>query len=481
MTTSVETHGLFLNGRWTIPTRTFPNRNPADTRETLAEFAYADEGDVALAFEAARGAAGPWGRRSGLERGEVLFRAAYLLDQRAESIGRELTLEEGKTLAEGIGEARRAAMIVRYHAGECAQQIGDVYPSADSKTHLYSIRQPLGVVGVITPWNFPIAIPAWKIAPALAHGNAVVWKPSELTPLCAVRLVQALDDAGLPPGVLNLVTGFPQAIGDAFVDSPELDGLTFTGSTSVGRALQMRVIERGVKVQLELGGKNPIIVFDDALIEDAVTATVSGAFMSAGQKCTATSRALVHASVHDEFVGRLVERVRAFKVGDPLAPDTKMGPLVSENQLDRVQQFLARAAGRSSGELAFGGGRTGPDHGFFIEPTIYTDVPPTAELAQDEVFGPVLAVMRIDSEEQALSTANAVRYGLSASLFTQSLQRALAFARDVEAGIVHVNSETAGAEPQAPFGGMKASSSHSREQGKAAREFFTDIKTVYLN
>ncbi|HEX2160285.1 MAG TPA: aldehyde dehydrogenase family protein, partial [Thermoleophilaceae bacterium] len=376
-------------------------------------------------------------------------------------------------------EALRSVALLRYFAGETAQPLGEVYPSGVADRHLYTERVPLGVVGVITPWNFPLAIPVWKIAPALAFGNAVVWKPSQLTPRCAVNLVELLHEAGLPAGVLNLVTGGRSPVGEALVSAPQLDGISFTGSTAVGRAIQRDVVERGVKVQLELGGKNPVIVMDDADVDLAVRETVRGAMLSTGQKCTATSRAIV---VGDpgRFTEALLPAVSALRVGDPSAPDTDVGPLASQGQYETVLSYLdvAREEGH---ELAAGGEPIDLDGGYFVAPTVYTGVGQDSRIAREEVFGPVLGVIPASSIEDAVRIANDVDYGLSASIFTRDVGRAFEFAREVEAGVVHVNSETAGSEPQVPFGGMKDSSSHSREQGKAARDFYTDLKTVYLD
>jgi acyl-CoA reductase-like NAD-dependent aldehyde dehydrogenase len=356
-----------------------------------------------------------------------------------------------------------------------------VLPSANAATFLWSERVPLGVVCVITPWNFPIAIPAWKIAPAIAFGNTVVWKPSELTPLLAARLARTLQEAGLPAGVLNLVHGEPSAIGAAVTGDERIAGLSFTGSTAAGRAIQQRVIGRGVKVQLELGGKNPVIVLEDADLDHAVEQTLRGAMWSAGQKCTATSRALVLPGIADAFAERLLARVNELKVGDPLDPAVNLGPVVSEAQRDRVLGYLDVAA-REGHELAAGGRDAVPaGEGWFVAPTVYRGVDPASRLGQEEVFGPVLGLIPVSSLEEAVTVANGTQYGLSASIFTRDIARAFAFVREIEAGMVHVNSETAGAEPHAPFGGMKASSSHSREQGKAAVHFYTETKTVYLD
>jgi alpha-ketoglutaric semialdehyde dehydrogenase len=416
-----------------------------------------------------------------VQRGEILYRAANLMEQRVDELGAELTREEGKTLAEGKGEVRRGIAILRYFAGEALQPSGMIYPSANPETFLYSVREPLGVVSIITPWNFPVAIPIWKLAPAVVFGNTVVWKPSELTPLLAARLIEIFIEAGLPPGVLNMVTGDPSEIGDAVTGDPAIDGLSFTGSARVGRMIQAAVTPRGVKVQLELGGKNPVIVLDDADLDLAVEQTLRGAMYSTGQKCTATSRAIVLQDVAEPFTDLLVSRVRELKVGDPLEEQTKVGPLVSSGQFERVLGYLELA--RQEGHrLLLGGDRVeGEAGGYFVAPTVYADMDPDSRLGQEEVFGPVVGTIRAGSLEQAIEMANSVEFGLSASMFTRDIARAFEFIREIRAGVVHVNSETAGAEPQAPFGGMKASSSHSREQGKSAVEFYTDTKTVYLD
>jgi aldehyde dehydrogenase (NAD+) len=476
----LATHGNYIDGSWRDSESTFASVNPARPDEIVGHFAAATRADVDDAYGAARSAAASWRATNSFKRAELLFRAAELLASRVDSIGEQLTREEGKTLAEGRGEVSRAASILRFFAGECAQQSGEVYPSADDATFLYTLREPIGVVAVITPWNFPIAIPAWKIAPALAYGNTVVWKPSELTPLTAVQLVQALDDAGLPPGVLNLVTGAPEEVGEALTDNVEMDAVSFTGSAPVGHAIQAKVTPRGAKVQLELGGKNPIVVLPDAHLEDAVSAAVRGAMLSSGQKCSATSRAIVHSAIAAKFVERLVARVGALSVGEPLDGATDLGPVVSEAQLGRVESYFAVAQDEGHDCVAGGTPVRGPDGGYFVAPTVYLGVTPESRIGREEIFGPVIGVMEADNPTEAFSAANDTVYGLSASLYTRDLAAAMRFVREVQAGVVHINSETTGAEPHVPFGGMKGSSSHSREQGKAAREFYTDTKTVYL-
>lgn len=484
-TADAQTYRNFINGEWrgAASGETFENRSPADTGDLVGNFASSSKEDVAAAIAAAAEALADWRRTSPIARANILFKAAEVLASRADRIGRELTREEGKTLKEGVGETNRAVQILRYYAGEAQQPDGEHYPSLSPTTLLYTMREPLGVVAVITPWNFPIAIPTWKIAPALAFGNTVILKPASYTPLCAVRLVEALADAGLPPGVLNLVTGSAADVGDPLVRDPRVTGITFTGSNEVGMGLKKIAAETGAKLQLELGGKNPAIVLADADMDHAVTNVIAGAMMSTGQKCTATSRAIVDRKVAERFTDQLANRIGALNVGNPLDEATQIGPLISEEAAERVASEIEKA--KSSGStLLVGGGRpssNGTGSGHFVTPSLFGDVASDSRLGQEELFGPVLGILPVDSFEEAIGVANNVRFGLSASIFTRDLGRALHFAREIEAGIVHINSETAGAEPQVPFGGMKGSSSYSREQGKSAREFFTQVKTVYMD
>ncbi len=480
--TDTTVRGILIGGEWRHGGGALLERfNPARPSEAVVRLQGATAAEVREAYDAAAAAAPRWRRTPGPARGEILFRAAALLFARVAELGAELSREEGKTLAEGRGEVTRAAQILRWFAGEASQPVGDVLPSAGATTFLWSERVPLGVVSVITPWNFPVAIPVWKIAPALAFGNTVVWKPSELTPLCAIRVAEVLHEAGLPAGVLNLVHGLPAAIGDAVTGDERIAALTFTGSTGTGRAIQQAVVGRGVKTQLELGGKNPVIVLDDADLDQAVEQTLRGAMWSTGQKCTATSRALVLPGIREAFTERLAERAAALRVGDPLAEGTQIGPVVSEPQQQKVLGYLDVAADEGHALLAGGRAAQPAGDGWFVAPTVYGGVDPASRLGQEEVFGPVVGIIPVDSLEQAVEIANGTPYGLSASIFTRDVARAFVFVREVEAGMVHVNSETAGAEPQAPFGGTKDSSSGSREQGKAAVSFFTETKTVYLD
>lgn len=468
----------YVDGEWAAGTTALEDLNPARPSEVVACVRGADAQLAAGALTAARAAFPGWRDTPAPARGDVLRRAADLLEQRSDDVARDLAREEGKTLAEAFGETRRAVAILRYYAGQTLEPDGETYPSAGG-TFLYARREPVGAVLVVTPWNFPIAIPAWKIAPALAYGNAVVWKPAELVPLTAVHLTQALADAGLPHGVLNLVLGRSADVGDALIDGAP-DALTFTGSNEVGRRLQLRAIERGAKVQLELGGKNPAVVLADADLDLAAEQIARGAFLSAGQKCTATSRVIVERPVLDPLAERLGRLAQAFRLGDPLDPDTTVGPLASRHQLERVNGYLelARADG---GEVVAGGGDAELDGGYFVRPTVLAGLPADSAVVRDEIFGPVAALLPADSYDEALALANDTPYGLCATVFTRSLSLALRFARDARAGVVKINQESAGLELQAPFGGTKASSSGSREQGKAAREFFTEWKTVYVD
>jgi aldehyde dehydrogenase (NAD+) len=415
-------------------------------------------------------------------RSGYLHKAAEIMERRLDDIAETMTREMGKTLPEAKGETLRGIQLLRYYAGEGWRKTGDHIPSADRKSLLYTTRVPLGVVGIIPPWNFPVAIPLWKMAPALIYGNTVVLKPASEAAVSAVKIVEVLHEAGFPPGVVNMVTGSGSVVGQRIIDHPDVSGISFTGSNATGRQVAVSAAKRGAKVQTEMGGKNPAIVDDEADLDLAVELTVNGAMKSTGQKCTATSRVFVVDSVYDDFKRRLLDKVRSITVGNPLHPETWMGPLASEKQLETVMTYIDIAV-REGARLIFGGRRLRGgiyDHGYFVEPTVFEDVTNGMTIAQEEIFGPVIALIRVKNLEEAIAQANDVRFGLSASLFTRNMRKAMEFIDRIDAGMVRINGETAGVELQAPFGGMKESSSHSREQGTAAIEFYTEIKTITI-
>jgi acyl-CoA reductase-like NAD-dependent aldehyde dehydrogenase len=471
----------YIYGQWREGPISFLDLNPAHPEEVVAEVHMADATLAGEAAEAARQAFPAWRDTPAPIRGDILRRAADLLEQRVEMVGRDLAREEGKTLAEGIGETQRAVGILRYYAGQTLEPDGETYPSHSAVTFLYARREPIGVVAAITPFNFPIAIPAWKIAPALAYGNTVVWKPAEPVPLTSVHLAQALIDAGLPAGVLNLVLGTGEEVGAVLPTHPAIDAITFTGSNAVGKLIGQQAVEQGKKVQLEMGGKNPAVVLVDADLELAAEQVARGAFLSAGQKCTATSRVIVEQPILQAFAERLATYAKTWKVGDPLEPDTRIGPLVSEEQLEKVMGYLDIAHRERATTIAGGDRAKELGNGYYVQPTVLTDLPLDSRVVREEIFGPVTALIPAQSYEEAVTLANDTPFGLSASVFTRDLGKALRFAHDIRAGVVKINQESAGLEFQVPFGGMKGSSSGSREQGKVAREFFTQWKTVYID
>ena len=471
----------FIGGQWTAAQAgaTFERRNPADTDDLVGTFPESGGADVRRAVDAAREALPAWRRLSGDARAQFLYRAADILTRRKDEVAAALTREEGKSLMEAGGETGRGVVLLRYYAGEGLRAGGEVIPSANPQTLQFTERIPLGVVGLITPWNFPVAIPLWKAAPALVYGNTVVLKPSELSPFTAQLIAEVFDEAGLPPGVFNLVQG-GQVAGSALAAAEGVNGISFTGSGPTGKSIARACLERGAKYQLEMGGKNPVIVLSDADLPQAVELTVQGAMRSAGEKCTATSRAIVVEAVAGEFERRVVERVNSLVLGPGTDKAAYLGPVITAEAREKIMGYIRRA--QTAGATLRTGG-TVPDspalaRGHYVLPTVFTSVTPEMELARDEVFGPVLAVLRVADFDAALALANDVAYGLSASVFTRDLGNALRFAREIEAGMVRVNSETAGVEPQAPFGGVKASSSFSREQGQYARDFYTQVKTV---
>jgi aldehyde dehydrogenase (NAD+) len=453
--------------------------NPTRPTVVVAEGDSATMGDVDDAVAAARGALPGWARTPIHQRGAVLAAAAAIVELNADDWGLELTLEEGKTKAEGIAEVRRAAQILRYYSAEGDRQAGEIFASPRVGEQILVTRKPVGVVAVITPFNFPIAIPAWKIAPALVYGNTVVWKPASAVPLLAMRLAEALVSAGLPDGVLNLAIG-NSAVGDAMVTHADVDAITFTGSTGVGRRIAAAAAARGVAVQAEMGGKNAAVVLDDADIDLALEQVMLGAFRSSGQKCTATSRLILTAGIADRFLEALSVRADALVVGDPSTDATQMGPVVSASARGDILGGIDTAKSQGASVLAGGGYRDGPlTEGHFVAPTIVELTGP-ADVWTEELFGPVLAVRRAHDADEAFALANDSEFGLSAAVFTQDLTRALQAVDRVDVGVLHINSESAGADPHVPFGGAKRSGLGPKEQGGAAREFFTHTTTVYL-
>jgi alpha-ketoglutaric semialdehyde dehydrogenase len=473
-----------INGEWIEPRsgRLFQTHNPADTEMVVGAYPLAERTQAESAFEAARLAFPAWSKMPAPKRGEILFRAAEILLSKADQFAREMTLEEGKTLPEAKGEVARAINIFRYFGGEAARLAGETLPSEREGVFCFTARKPRGVVSLITPWNFPIAIPAWKMAPALVCGNTVVTKPSSLAPSCTFRLAEALVEAGLPNGVLNVLTGSSREIGGTLVEHPAIRAVSFTGSCEVGNHIYQILSPRKVPAQLEMGGKNPTIVLKDADLELAVNTVINAAFASTGQKCTATSRAIVEDGIYDEFIEQLSWKTAGLKVGDGLEEGVFMGPCVDESQMDTVLRYIE--LGKKEGlKLVTGGQRLsggGLDRGYFVAPTIFADVPATSVLAQEEVFGPVLAVMRAKNFEEALQVANSVRFGLSASIITSSLNSTFRYIREIEAGLITVNLPSAGVEYQLPFGGVKESSTGLREQGSVAVDFYSELVTVYL-
>ncbi len=474
----------YINDQWANAKsgRTLPNINPANTDEVVGLFQDSGPEDVRAAFDAATQTQPAWAALPAPRRGEYLFKAAEILESRWAKLGEEMTREEGKTLPESKGEVKRAINIFRYFGGEGARAFSYQIPSERENVFCYTLRKPLGVVGLITPWNFPSAIPAWKMAPALVAGNTVVIKPASLAPLSAYRLVEALDEAGIPAGVLNYVTGSGGSVGNAILEHSALRALSFTGSCEVGNQLHGKLAGRKVRVQLEMGGKNPTVVLRDADLDYAADILANGAFFSTGQKCTACSRAIIEKAAYEPLVEKLVAKTRKLKIGNGLEPGVDIGPAVDANQLETDLRYIGIA--RSEGaQLLCGGNRlTGGiyDKGYFVEPTIFAGVTPEMRIAQEEVFGPVLVLMVANDFEDAMRLANCVRFGLSASIVSRDLTRVHQFINRIEAGLITVNLPTAGVEYQLPFGGTKESSFGMREQGPLALDFYTETRTVYL-
>jgi aldehyde dehydrogenase (NAD+) len=473
-----ELHRNLIGGEW-VDGEAVPNINPSDTNEVVGNYARATKADTEAAIAAAKAAFPAWSRSGPLERHAVLRKAADEITARKEEIGRLLSREEGKTLAEGIGETIRAAQIFDFFAGEALRLTGETVPSARPGIGVEMTREAVGVVGIITPWNFPIAIPAWKVAPALCYGNTVVFKPAELVPGCSWAIVDILHRAGLPKGVLNLVMGKGSVVGQTILDSPDVNAITFTGSVATGKRVAAASVEHMRKFQLEMGGKNPMVVLDDADLGIAVDSAVNGAFFSTGQRCTASSRLIVTQGIHDKFVSAVTEKLKSLVVDNALKAGTHIGPVVDQSQLDQDEKYLA--IGRDEGaKLVFGGERLNRETpGFYLQPALFTETTNDMRISQEEIFGPVANVIRVKDYEEALHTANDTPFGLSSGICTTSLKYATHFKRNAEAGMVMVNLPTAGVDFHVPFGGRKGSSYGPREQGRYAAEFYTQVKTAY--
>lgn len=469
----------FINGRWVGGTNSKPNINPSNTSDVIDEYAQADTTQVEEAIAAAGNANRAWAHSTPQQRADALDRIANELQQRTSELGYLLAREEGKTLPEAIAEVNRAAQIFRFHAGEAVRGGGDWLPSVRSSINVEISREPVGTVGIIAPWNFPIAIPAWKIAPALAHGNCVVFKPAELAPGSAWALTEVISRAGLPEGAFNLVMGSGAGVGHALVSSPEVHAISFTGSAAIGRTVIRTATARLARVQAEMSGKNPLVVLADADLNVAVECAIKGAFYSTGQRCTASSRLIVDRRVYQEFILLMEDRMKALVVDDACAPGTDIGPVVDEKQLQ--VDLASIEGGIKEGATLFRGGERPrrKTTGFYLTPALFTDVDPSMAVAREEIFGPVACVIPAQDYDHALELANDTPYGLSAGICTRSLTHAADFKRNAQAGMVMVNCPTAGVDYHVPFGGRKASSFGGREQGRQAIEFFTSLKTSY--
>ncbi|MDQ7040754.1 MAG: aldehyde dehydrogenase family protein [Rhodothermus sp.] len=474
----------YINGKWVDSTsgRRFEDRNPARWSDLIGLFPHSNATDVDQAVAAARAAFPSWRHLPAPQRGEILRRAGDLLRARKDEIARAMTREMGKPLFETRGDVQEAIDTAYYAASETRRLFGHTVPSELPDKFNMTIRQPLGVVGVITAWNFPVAVPSWKIFPALACGNTVVFKPSEDAPHSGMLFVQTLIEAGVPPGVINLVHGDAEA-GAALVEHPEVQAISFTGSSEVGARIGSLCGRLHKRCSLEMGGKNPLIVMEDADLDLVVNGVLWGAFGTTGQRCTATSRLILHEAIHDEVVERLCEAAQRLRLGDGNAEGTDMGPLINQAALEKVQRYVALGL-QEGARLVLGGRRaTGPelDEGFFFEPTIFVDVTPEMRIAQEEIFGPVLSVLKVGSLEEAIAVANKVRYGLSSAIYTRDIARALRAIQELEAGIVYVNAPTIGAEAHLPFGGVKQTGNGHREGGWEVFDFYTETKTVYID
>ncbi|MFO1320198.1 MAG: aldehyde dehydrogenase family protein [Burkholderiales bacterium] len=469
-----------IAGEWVAGSTSTIDINPSDTSDVVGEYAQADAAQTGRAIEAARAAAPGWAAFNTQARADLLEKVGNELIARKDELGKLLSREEGKTLPEGIGEVTRAGNVFKFFAGEVLRKAGELIPSVRPGIDVEITREPLGVVGIIAPWNFPSAIPAWKIAPALAHGNCVVFKPADLVPGSSWAIADILQRAGIPAGAFNLCMGRGSVVGEAMLSDPRIDGITFTGSVETGRKVAQKAIAAMKKIQLEMGGKNPLVVLDDADLKTAVECAVNGAFYSTGQRCTASSRFIVTQGIHDRFVAALIERLKALVVDNALKPGVHMGPVVDKSQLNQ-DLFYIEEARKEGGKLAFGGNLLKREtDGFYLEPALFTGTVNSMRINREEVFGPVASVVCVKDYDEALAVANDTQFGLSSGICTGSLKHASHFRKNSAAGMVMVNLPTAGVDYHVPFGGRKGSSYGPREQGRYAQEFFTTVKTAYV-
>ena len=467
----------YIGGEWVGDSDVTTNTSPANRDDVIGTYARGDAARVDQAVSAALAAQPSWAAASPQLRHDVLERAGALIVERKDELGRLLAREEGKTIAEAVGETVRASQVFKFFAGEALRNTGDAVASVRPGIDVMIEREAVGVIGLITPWNFPIAIPAWKLAPALAYGNAVVMKPAELTPGCAWELAKILHEAGCPAGIFNLVMGPGSKVGARIVEHEDIAAVSFTGSVATGRQVAVDCAARGKKVQLEMGGKNPMVVVDDADLDVAVGACLNGAFFSTGQRCTASSRLIVTAGIHDAFLDKLTTAAADLVIGDPLDSKTQIGPVVDQGQLDQNLEYLALAA--TEGCDVRGGG-LGNGNGFFMHPAIFAGASNQMRVSREEIFGPMASVIKVADYDEALAVANDTEFGLSSGICTTSLKLATDFRRNAKAGMVMVNLPTAGVDYHVPFGGRKGSSYGPREQGSYAREFYTTVKTSYI-
>ena len=474
----------FIGGQWReSKSGRVQDLNPADLTDIVAEAPSSTAAEAAEACDAAAAAFEGWRQTPAPVRGQILFKVQRRMEERRQELAQALTREEGKTLSESLGEVQRATNVIEFFAGEARRMTGETIPSELPNNFCYTVKQPVGPVALVTPWNFPVAIPIWKIAPALVSGNTVVFKPATLTPLTAALIVEIFDECGLPPGVLNVVFGGGREVGNTLVRHPAIQAVSFTGSNDVGVGIYGAAAARGIKCQCEMGGKNPIVVLADADLDLAVESTLQGAFGSTGQRCTATSRAVVVESIANEFLERLEARTASLVVGNGLSPATHVGPSVDERQMNTVLSYVETGT-REGARLVCGGTRIkgdAHDRGFFVAPAIFDRVEANMRIAQEEIFGPVLSLMRVPDAPAALSVANDIRFGLSASVYTSDVASMFRFVDRLDAGIIHVNSPTVGGEAHIPFGGMKATGVGLREMGRVAIDFYTELKVVYVD